>query len=547
MKKLKSTPIFDDSDFPISAVRKSIFQGTGVDMEEAIVKPIIAIANSQTDINPGHMHLSILAQRVKEGIHAGGGLPYEFNVPAPCDGMTEGHEGMRFVLAQRDLIADIIESHVRSMCYDAIVFVASCDKIVPGMLIAAARLNLPSIFLTGGPNCWNIRFKPSMKGSVNNKDYDNLSDLLSTATAATSGACEIMGTANTMQCLTEALGMALPGSANVPAYHSEKLLVARKTGKRIVEMVEEELTAQKIMTAAAIDNAVVMNLAIGGSTNSTLHLPAIAHELGFELPLERFNDFNKKIPTLLSITPNGPHGVVDLYVAGGMPAVMKEMQDDLNTNCISVSGQPLKKILDEAEIKNRTVIPERSNPYKPEGGTVILSGNLAAEGAVVKQSAVKEDMRVFRGPARVFEAESEALKAIRENSLNDGEVIIIRNEGPKGGPGMPETLAVTMGIEHLPVERLALVTDGRFSGATSGPCVGHVSPEAAVGGPIAVIRDGDEIIIDIPARKLSVNLPPEEIQSRLKSWKPVRREIPKGYMHRYIKMVSSAARGAILE
>jgi len=277
-------------------VRRCILQGTGIDIEEGKQKPIIAIANSQTEINPGHMHLDTIAQRVKEGVHAAGGIPFEFNVPAPCDGITEGHEGMRFVLAQRDLIADIIETHVRSMMYDGIVFIAGCDKIVPGMLMAAARLNLPAIFITGGPNAWSIRFKNTFTGSIDRSSYEDLGDKLATATPATCGACELMGTANTMQCLTEALGLSLPRSANVPAYHTEKLLFARMAGKRIVDMVEEELTADKILTPKAIENAVMVDLAIGGSTNSTLHLPALAHEIGFDLPLKVLTTSTRKSP-----------------------------------------------------------------------------------------------------------------------------------------------------------------------------------------------------------------------------------------------------------
>lgn len=547
MKKPQSTPIFDDSDFPISFVRKSIFQGTGVDLDEGRVKPIIGIASSLTEINPGHMHLGPIAQRVKEGVHAAGGLPYEFNVPAPCDGMTEGHPGMRFVLAQRDLIADIIETHVRSMRYDALVFIASCDKIIPGMIMAAARLDLPAIFITGGPNAWEIRFKPSMQGGVDHKCYTDLLDKLATGTAATCGACEVMGTANTMQSLTEALGLSLAGSATVPAFHSGKLLYARNTGKRIVAMVEEGLTARQILTKAALENALMVNLAIGGSTNITLHLPAIAHELGIDLTQARFNDFNRRIPTLCGISPNGPHGMVDLFVAGGIPAVMKMLGEDLHLDALTVSGLRVRDIVAQAVVKNPAVIPDKAHAFLPEGGTVILSGNLAPEGAVIKQSAVAADMRVFTGPARVFDAESDCLKAIREKTLQEGEVIVIRYEGPRGGPGMPETLAVTMGLDLAGFTRVALITDGRFSGATAGPCIGHVAPEAACGGPIAVVRDGDEITIDIPGRKLSVNLSEQEIQARLSTWKPVTHEIPPGYMRRYVKMVSSASRGAVLE
>ena len=547
MKKPKSNLIFDDRDIPISLVRKCILQGTGIDIEEAKQKPIIAVANSQTEINPGHMHLDTIAQRVKEGVHAAGGIPFEFGVPASCDGTTEGHEGMRFVLAQRDLIADIIETHVRSMVYDGVVFIASCDKIVPGMMMAAARLKLPAIFITGGPNAWNIRFKNTFQGSVDRSSYTDLADKLATATAATCGACELMGTANTMQSLTEALGLSLPRSANVPAYHAEKLLFARMTGKRIVEMVEEELTADKILTTKAIENAIMVDLAIGGSTNSTLHLPALAHEIGFDLPLQAFNDFAKKIPTLCAISPNGPFGITDLFMAGGIPAVMRRLADDLHLDALSVSGGTIGDVIRDGAILDEEVIPDKANAHLPEGSTVILTGNLAPEGAVVKQSAVAPDMLVFSGKARVFESEHDCLKVIRERAIHEGEAVVIRNEGPKGGPGMAETLAVTLGLELAGFKRVALITDGRFSGATAGPCIGHVSPEAYVGGPIAAVRDGDEISIDIPGRRLDVRLSAQEIKERLEARTPVEREIPPGFMRRYVKLVGSAARGAVLE
>ncbi|HLZ18251.1 MAG TPA: dihydroxy-acid dehydratase [Smithellaceae bacterium] len=547
MQKPQSTSIFDDSDFPISIVRQSIFQGTGTDLNEAKRKPIIGIANSLTEINPGHMHLGPVAQRVKEGVHAGGGLPFEFNVPAPCDGMTEGHAGMRFVLAQRDLIADVIETHVRSMRYDGLCFIASCDKILPGMIMAAARLDLPAIFVPGGPNAWEIRFKPTMAGGVDHKCYSDLMDKLATATAATCGACEVMGTANTMQSVTEALGLALPGSATIPAFHSAKLLFARHAGMRIVAMIEEGLTARKILTEKAVENALMVSLAIGGSTNIALHLPATAHALGMVLPLARFNEFNRRIPTLCGISPNGPHGMIDLFTAGGIPAVMKRLAGDLHLDLQTAAGLTVRQIVEQAEVKNPVVIPDKAHAFLPEGGTVVLFGNLAPEGAVVKQSAVAEDMRFFTGPAHVFDSEADCLKAIREKTLKEGDVIVIRYEGPKGGPGMPETLAVTMGLELAGFKRVALITDGRFSGATAGPCIGHVSPEAATGGPLAIVRDGDEITIDIPNRRLDISLSEKQIKDRFKTWSPVAREIPQGYMRRYVKSVSSAARGAILE
>lgn len=547
MDKPKSAPIFNDQDFPVSLVRLSILKGTGVDIDELKEKPIIGIVNSHTEMNPGHMHLRALAERAKEGVHAAGGIPFEFGVPAPCDGLTEGNEGMRFVLPQRELIADIIETHVRSMLFDGLVMIASCDKIIPGMIMAAARLDRPTIFLTGGPGAWQIRFSSRMEGSVDHKDYDDILSKLECATCATCGSCELMGTANTFQCMAEALGLTLPGSSAVPAFLSEKLLFARKAGKRIVDMVGEGLTARKVLTPSALENALIVDLAIGGSTNSALHLPAIASELGIDLPLARFNELNRKVPTLIGMSPSGPHGMIDLYRAGGVPAVMKVMAGDLNLEAINVTGGTLADVVESAQVLDEEVIPPRDKPFEPEGGTAVLFGNLAPDGAVVKQSAVKEEQRLFTGPARVFESESDCLAAIREKGLTEGEVVIIRNEGPKGGPGMPEALAVTMALELHGYARVALITDGRFSGASAGPCVGHVSPEAYVGGPIAALRDGDEITIDIAARTLEAKLTDDEIEERLSNWTPLERDIPEGYMRRYVKYVGSAAHGAVLD
>jgi dihydroxy-acid dehydratase len=547
VKKPKSSAIVDEKDFPVSIARMAVFQGVGVDLAELKEKPLIAVVNSHTEMNPGHMHLGNLARRVKEGVHAAGGIPFEFNVPAPCDALAMGNEGMRYVLAQRDLIADVVETHVRSMNLDGLVLMAGCDKIIPGMLMAAVRLDLPAIFLTGGPNAFQIRYKSSFTGATHHSYYNELVDKLATATCATCGSCELMGTANTFQCLTEALGLSLPGSANVPAYHSEKLVWARRVGQRIVGLVEEEITARKILTPQALENALMVDLAIGGSTNATLHLPALAHEIGLELPLETFNEFNRRIPTLCRISPSGPHGVQDLYTAGGVPAVMKMLADDLHLDALSVSGQTMGEVVAQAAVLDPEVILPRDRPYSPEGSTVVLSGNLAPDGAVVKQSAVSADMRQFSGPARVFESEQDCLTAIREKTILEGQVVVIRYEGPKGGPGMPEMLAATMGLDLAGFKRVALVTDGRFSGATSGPCIGHVSPEAAAGGPLAVVRDGDEIAIDIPGRSLEIRLSREEIAQRLRDWQPLSRPIPQGYMRRYVRLVGSAAKGAILD
>jgi dihydroxy-acid dehydratase len=547
MKKKRSTAIFDTADFPIGLVRSGIFRGTGVDPDEARDKPMVAVVNSHAEINPGHMHLKELAARVKEGVHAAGGIPFEFNVPAPCDGLTEGNEGMRFILPQRDLIADMVETHVRSMMFDGMVMIASCDKIVPGMLMAAARLDIPAIFLTGGPNSWNIRYMPQMKHSVDHKDYaDDPVAMLATSTAATCGSCEILGTANTLQCLTEAMGMCLPGSANVPAFHSEKLLFARRTGMRIVEMIGEGLSARSIMTRGALINALIVDLAIGGSTNAALHLPAIACNLGIEFPLSLFNEYNSKIPTLCGLSPNGPYGIIDLYGAGGILAVMKVLRDDLDQDCLLANGMRLGAVLDLVSVRDEAVIPPRERPFQPEGSTVVLTGNLAPEGAVVKQSSVRRDMKTFMGRAAVFESEADALRAFRENRVHDGSVLVIRNEGPRGGPGMPETLAVTMALEASGLPHVAMITDGRFSGATYGPCVGHVSPEACAGGPIAGVREGDEIIIDIPGRSLRINVPDDELKKRIDGYVGPEREIGSAYLRRYARLVTSAARGAVL-
>jgi dihydroxy-acid dehydratase len=547
VKKPKSSAIFDEKDFPVSVARLTVFKGTGADVDEMKEKPLIAIANSHTEMNPGHMHLGAMAQKVKDGVHAAGGVPFEFNVPAPCDALTMGHEGMRYVLAQRDLIADMVETHIRSMCFDGLVLMAGCDKIIPGMLMAAARLDLPTIFVTAGPNAFQIRFSPKFTGATHHSFYEGLEEKFATATCATCGSCELMGTANTFQSLAEALGMALPGTANIPAYHAERSVVARKSGKRIVEMVEQNITARQIMTAKSIENALAVDMAIGGSTNASLHLPAIANELGLELPLEKFNKFNRRIPTLCSISPSGPHGVQDLYRAGGIPAVMKNLADDINQDALNVSGQTTADIIAQANVLIPEVIRDRADPYHAQGGTVALFGNLAPEGCVIKQSAVVEDMHQFTGTAKVFESEKDCLTAIREGTIQEGQVIVIRNEGPRGGPGMPEMLAATMGLDLAGFKCVALVTDGRFSGATSGPCVGHVSPEARSGGPIGIIKDGDEITIDIPNRKIELHLSDDEIQNRLKTYQPVQRDIPPGYMRRYVKLVGSAAKGAVLD
>jgi dihydroxy-acid dehydratase len=532
----------------MGVVRTSIMKGTGMDTAQLGKKPLIAVANSHSELTTGHSHLHAIGQKVKDGILSAGGIAVEFNVPAPCDGVAMGHEGMRYVLAQRDLIADIVETHVRSQLFDGLVMISSCDKINPGMLMAAARLDMPSIYVSGGPGLWDIRNKRHKKQkSVDHKDYTDTEMKVATTTCASCGACEIMGTANTIQSLAEVLGMCLPGCANTPAFHPDKLRYGRASGERVVAMVEEGLTARKIMTREALLNAVIMDLAIGGSTNTTLHLPAIAHSLGIELPLSLFNDYNTKIPTLLGISPNGPWGVTDLWAAGGIGAAMKVMKADLDTDCMTVTGKPLGEVIDKYyAVLDPEVVPPRDKPHRKEGGTVVLYGNLAPEGAVVKASAVREEMRTFTGSAVCVDSEDDARKALTEGRVKEGDVIVIRYEGPKGGPGMPEMLSITMMLEVFGLHKTALITDGRFSGATAGPCVGHVTPEAFDGGPIAALEDGDRITIDIPNRRLEVLLTADQIKARLQKVKRVEKPAL-GYMKRYRKLVSPATRGAVLE
>ncbi len=545
--KPQSERLFRDTlGAPMSLGRLSVMKGLGIDTKALMNKPFIAIANSYTDINPGHIHLRDIAQAVREGVIAAGGLPFEFNVPAPCDAVGEGNEGMRHILPQRDLIADSIETFVRSQLFDGVVLVSGCDKINPGMFMAAARLDLPTIYVPGGPGMMNVRLtKPG--GSIDHKDHEDISDKLQAVTCATCGACEIMGTANTTQLLGEAMGLALPGSAAVPAFTMEKRVVARASGERIVEMVREGITSRRILTQRALENAVMVDLAIGGSTNSTLHLPALANQLDMDFDLELFNRYTEKIPTLVAVAPNGPHGVVDLYRAGGVLAVMKRLKDDLNVDCLTVSGKTVGELVDDAVILDETVVRTREQPVLAEGGTVILKGNLAPEGAVIKQSAVLPAMRTFEGKARVFESEEDALAALTSGEIEPGTVIVIRYEGPKGGPGMPEMLSVTATITLMRLEGVALVTDGRFSGATDGPCVGHVTPEAYEGGPIGLLRDGDSVRIDIPNRMLGVNISDDELRKRKQAWSRLEKQTESRYLRMYRGLVGPASRGAVLE
>jgi dihydroxy-acid dehydratase len=544
----KRSDIISNSESPLmNQFRSGLMHGAGFNTERIKQRPLIAIANSHTEMTTGHAHLDRLAKKVRDGILAAGGECAEFNVPAPCDGVAMAHDGMRFVLAQRDLIADIVETHIRSQPYDGVVFIAGCDKINPGMMMAMARLDMPSLYLSGGPGQMDIRNTANPKSSIDHGDYHHDPFMLNkTMTCSTCGACEIMGTANTFQCLAEVFGICLPGTSNIPGWHADKLEAARLTGERIVGMVSEGLNARQMFTPAAFSNAVTMTMAIGGSTNSTLHLPAIAHAAEVPFSMAHF-EAAAHVPTLLAISPNGPYGVQDLWAAGGMPAVLKQMQGFLDTSTMTVTGKPLKDTIDKARVLNHTVIPPVEKAFRPNGGISVLRGNLAPDTAIIKQAGVSIDMLHTSGPAICFNSENDAMIAIKSGKIQSNHVIVLRYMGPKGAPGMPEMLGATVELKMAGLKKAALITDGRFSGATSGPCVGHICPEASAGGPIALIEDGDIIEIDVLNHSLTLHVDEATLSRRREQWVPHEGAVAHGYMRLYRKHVRPACEGAVLD
>ena len=534
--KKRSHVLMENQDRTATAiVRRELLKAIGLTDVE-INQPLIGIANSWTELTPGHMHLRDISDAVKTGVRLAGGTPLEFNTPAPCDGYGNGLEGMKYVLPQRDLTADFIEMMVRAHHLDAVVFISSCDKIVPGQLMAAARLDMPSIFVTGGPMLPFDMFLP--------KDAPRI---LSQLCCPGAGACSGMGTANTMQFLTEALGMSLPGSATTHAVHSEKIHEAKRSGMQILKLLEADLSPKQILTKKALENAIMVQQAAGGSTNAVLHLMALANELGIDLKIEVYNEFGKKIPHICGGMPSGPYFILDIFKAGGVPAVMLQLKEKLHLDALTVTGQNLEDNLTGKMIFDEEVIRPLDNPFHDEGGIAILSGNLAPESAVVKQSGVPEGMLVHRGPARVFDTEADAIAAAFDKKFQEGDIIVIRYEGPKGGPGMREILTVTELLFQMNLaDSVSIITDARFSGFSRGPAVGHISPEAYEGGPIAIVEEGDIIEINIPERRLQIELSDDEIRSRLANWK--RPDIKaEGYLSRYRALVSSAHTGAILK
>lgn len=546
--KKRSKTIFEGvKDTPFRYVASGIIQGLGLEEKEIHEKPFIGVVNTWNEVNPGHKHLRDLAEAVKYGVIEAGGIPFEFCTIGPCDGWANGNEGMRYILPQRETIADSIELMVQAHRLDGMVTISTCDKINPAVLMAAIRLDIPTICVPGGPNFYEIRFKPDFKG-IEQSNYGDFIHKLNCITCATYGACELMGTANTIQCLMEAFGMTLPNAATIPAMTRMKYIMAKNSGRQVLELLKRGITPSQIMTKESLENAIMVDVAIGGSTNSALHLPAIAYEMGIDFDLEIFNEYSKKIPTIVNVSPSGSYGIVDLYKAGGISAVLKRLKEYIHLDCLTVSGITIGKQIRKAKVLDDMVIKPLSSPVFPEGGTVILKGNLAPEGAVVKQSAIKnQDMLKFKGPALCFNSEQEAIHSLVSNKIPNNSVLVIKYEGPKGGPGMPELLALTANLMvKRDLNRVALITDGRFSGATSGPCIGHVSPEAYVGGTIAILEDKDIIKIDIPNRRLDVELSNEEIQERMKKWKPLEKEIKSKALLKYKRLVTSASKGAIL-
>ncbi len=540
------------------APHRSLMKANGLTDEE-IAQPLVAVVNSFNEVVPGHIHLNQIADAVKAGIRMGGGTPMEYGVIGVCDGIAMNHDGMKYSLATREIIADSVECMMRAHAFDAMVMIPNCDKIVPGMLMAAARLDLPTIFISGGP---------MMAGRFQGRDVDV--DTVFTAVGAAGagrmsdeelaelenvacpgcGSCAGLFTANSMNCLTEAIGMGLPGNGTVPAVEAARIRLAKHAGRQIMGLLAKDITPSKIMNAKAFHNAITLDMAFGGSSNTVLHLAAIARDAQVNFDLDHVDAISAATPNLCRISPASSYHLQDLHAAGGVSAIMHELakKDLLRLDAMTVTGRTLGDNLSVAKNLAPEVVRDIESPYAPRGGLVILRGNLAPDGAVVKQSAVPEEMMAHCGPARIFESEEEAVEAILGGKIAAGQVVVIRYEGPKGGPGMREMLTPTAAIAGAGINtQVALITDGRFSGATKGCCVGHISPEAAEGGPIALIEEGDTIAINIPDKTIDLMVAEDELAGRRKAWKPREPKITTGYLARYAKMVSSAAEGAVIE
>ncbi|HBE9726261.1 dihydroxy-acid dehydratase [Clostridioides difficile] len=540
------------------APKRALMYGMGLTKEE-IERPLIGIVNAQNEVIPGHLHLDEIAEAAKNGVRMSGGLPLEFPAIGVCDGIAMGHVGMNYSLASRELIADSIEAMAMAHGFDALVLIPNCDKIVPGMLMAAARLNIPSIVVSGGPmlpgkkNGKVYDFNSAMEGvgackdgTVSEKELEELA----MNSCPGCGSCSGLFTANSMNCLTEALGMGIPYNGTAASHSGERKRIAKYAGMYVMELLKNDIKPRDILTIDAFKNAIAVDMAMAGSTNTVLHLPAIAYESGIELNLDFFDEISEKTPCLTKLSPSGKHHIEDLHMAGGIPAIMNELSkiNGINLDCKTVTGKTIGENIRNCEIENEEVIHTLKNPYSNQGGLAILKGNLALNGAVVKKSAVAEEMLVHEGPARVFNSEEEAVNAIFGKKINKGDVIVIRYEGPKGGPGMKEMLSPTSAVAGMGFDKhVALLTDGRFSGATRGASIGHISPEAMEGGLIGLVEEGDIIFINIPDKKLELKVDEVEIENRKLKFKPLEPKIKHGYLSRYAKLVTSANTGAVLK
>jgi len=541
------------------APHRSLLKADGLTDVE-IGRPLVAVINSQNEIIPGHLMLDKIAEAVKAGVYIGGGTPLEISTIGVCDGIAMNHAGMRYSLASREVIADSVEIAVRAHAFDAVVMIPNCDKVIPGMLMAAARLDLPTVVISGGPMLagrgpkgeavdLDTVFTAVGKVTAGTMSEEDL-HVLEEHACPTCGSCAGLFTANSMNCLVEAIGIGLPGNGTIPAVYSERIRLAKTAGMRVMELLDEGVTARQIMNAASIRNAMTLDMAFGGSSNTVLHLTAIAHEADADITLDDWASVSARTPNLVRISPASDLHMEDLYAVGGIPAIMGELARGglIECDAPTVDGRTMGEIAASAREADGRVIHRLEDPYYPEGGLRVLRGNLAPDGAVVKQSAVPKEMRVITGPARVFDAEEDAVRAILSGGIHSGDIVVIRYEGPKGGPGMREMLTPTSAIAGIPdlARSVALITDGRFSGATKGPAVGHVSPEAAAGGPIALVAEGDSITVDIDAAKLTLHIDDAEFARRQAAWTPRPPKVTEGVLVRYSKLVSSADKGAVL-
>lgn len=540
------------------ATQRSLLKATGLS-NETLRKPLIGVVNSFNEVNPGHIHLRDLVHHVKLGIAAAGGTPIEFPAIALCDGIAMAHDGMRYPLASRELIADSVEAMTEGHQFDALVLVTNCDKITPAMMMAAARLDIPAILLAGGPmDCGWFHGKPTDgaalfegpgKVASGQMSMDELDAWEDEATPGC-GACGHLGTANSMNLLSEALGLTLPWNSTIPANLAKRKALAHKTGEQIMDLFRRNITPSQILTRDAFMNAIAVDMAIGGSSNTVLHLIALAHELNMTIELETFDEISRKVPRLCNFAPGGIYHIQDLYRAGGMQVIIKELAAAglFNLDVMTAAGKTMREVVENAVNRDTNVVRPATNPYYREGGIAVLRGNLCPDGAVVKQSAVAPEMLRHTGPARVFALEEDAVAAILDGQINKGDIVVIRYEGPKGGPGMREMLMPTASLMGVGLgKEVALLTDGRFSGATRGACIGHISPEATEGGPIALIEEGDIIEIDIPGRTLNLKVSEAELAERRKTWVAAEPKVKKGYLVRYAKTVTSASNGAVVK